>query len=250
MKLYHFNKLLFIKALKHRCFDPNTNNTCTNESAQATLVYDTLISNNLRLMLLAQTEIAKLLVSWRKATGVKQASLAHMLGVTQSAISNWETGKDVPSRRFMSRLADVMSSSYEERLRRDQLNIMGQTAIRACFDLDGVKLKMASQGLMKAWPSFSKLQGVRLVEHLVNESAYFLHDEGFIRLARQGEVAMISAVSDRHVQIDVDDIFRHRWTAIFRSYGPKILVDMTYDTCDANSDLGVENVFYYDDLAA
>lgn len=200
--------------------------------------------------MLAQTDIAKLLVSWRKAAGVKQASLAHMLGVTQSAISNWETGKDIPSRRLSARLIDVMSSSSEDRLRLDRLNMTGQAAIRASFDIDGVKLKMASRGLMKAWPSFSKLQDVRLVEHLVDEAAYFLHDEEFIRLVRQGEVAMISAVSDRHVQIDIDDIFRHRWTAVFRCYGPSVLVDMTYDSCEANSNTGVESVLYYDDLAA
>jgi hypothetical protein len=89
-----------------------------------------------------------------------------------------------------------------------------------------------------------------LIDHLVDEASLFLHDDAFVRLVRQGEVAMISAVSDRHVQLNVDDRFRHRWTAVFRSYGPQTFVDMTYETCTANTDKGVESILYYDDLAA
>lgn len=173
-----------------------------------------------------------------------------MLGVSQVAISHWETGKDVPNSRIFARLVDIMSSAAEDRYRLDRLTVLAQAAIRASFDIDGVKLVTASQGLMKAWPSFSKLQDVRLIENLVDEASLFLHDDEFIRLVRQGEVAMISAVSDRHVQLDVDDRFRHRWMAVFRSYGPRMLIDMTYEICDATATKGVENVFYYDDLAA
>lgn len=200
--------------------------------------------------MLAPNTLSMTLASWRKAACVKQAVLAEWLGVSQAAVSNWETGRDAPSPRIAGRLADIMSPTAEDRYRLDRLAMTSQRAIRAAFDLDGVRLKMASRGLVQAWPAFSQLQDKRLIEHLVDEASFFLHDDSFTRLVRQGEVALISAVSDRHVQLNVDDRFRHRWTAVFRSYGPQVLVDMTYETCATNADTGIESVVYYDDLAA
>ena len=196
------------------------------------------------------SSIGKLLRDWRKATGVKQESLAATLGVSQSAVSHWETGRDIPSRRLAGRLVDIMSATGEERLNVDRLAMLHQGAIRASFDLDGVKLVMASQGLTEAWPEFSKLANVRLEARLVDEASQFLHNDDFVRSARRGEVALISAVSDKHVEFTLDTGFRHRWIAVFRSYGQKMLVDMTYETCDANCPRGVESVTHYDSLVA
>lgn len=181
---------------------------------------------------------------------MKQESLAAVLGVSQSAVSNWETGRDVPNRRIVGRLVDIMSSTSEERLYVDRLAMLQQGAIRASFDLDGVKLVLASKGLITVWPKFSRFNDVRLVEHLVDEASQFLHNDDFVRSARRGEVALITAVSDKHVDLDLDASFRHRWIAVFRSYGQKMLVDMTYETCDANSSTGVESVIHYDSLVA
>lgn len=196
------------------------------------------------------SKIGLLLRDWRKANGVKQESLAAILGVSQSAVSQWENGHDIPHHRLIGRIVDMMTATCNDRLTVDNLAIRQQTAIRASFDLDGIKLVTASKGLTAAWPAFSKLVDLRLADRLVGESSHFMHDADFVRSARRGDVAMISAVSDKHVQMELDSAFRHRWIAVFRSYGARMLVDMTYEPCDPNAEIGVQNVTYFDTIAA
>lgn len=193
-------------------------------------------------------KIGTLLRDWRKANRVKQESLAAMLGVSQAAVSFWENGHDAPNPRLMGRMLDIMVATADDRLCADRLAMQQQGAIRASFDLDGVKLVMASKGLMAAWPKFSQLMDVRLEDHLVGEASHFLHDDKFVRSVRRGEVALISAISNQHVKMEIDSRFSHRWIAVFRSYGPRILVDMTYETCDPTRLPCIENVMHYDDI--
>lgn len=197
-----------------------------------------------------RSSLGQLLRDWRKATGVKQETLAQMLGVSQAAVSYWENGRDIPHRRLVGRILDIMSGTADERLHVDRIALQSQTSVRASFDLDGVRLVMASAGLAQAWPEFSQLTNVRLIERLVDEASEFLHDDDFVRSVRRGEVAIVSAVSDQHVKLDVDSRFLHRWVAVFRSYGPKMLVDMTYEPCAPTIRKGVETVTHYDSVLA
>lgn len=195
------------------------------------------------------SKIGLLLRDWRKANGVKQESLAAMLGVSQSAVSQWENGHDLPHRRLVGRIVEMMAATYDDRLKLDNLAIRQQSGIRASFDFDGLKLVTASKGLKSIWPEFSKLVDIRLTERLVGEASHFMHDADFVRSARRGDVAMISAVSDKHLNMDVDSAFRHRWIAVFRSYGARMLIDMTYEACDPLTEKGVQNVTYFDTIA-
>lgn len=192
--------------------------------------------------------IGQVIRDWRKAAAVKQDSLAAMLGVSQATISHWETGRDAPGRRIAGRMVDIMSPSAAERLQCDRLVMSMQGGIRAAFDLDGVRLMMASRGLTEVWPRFSRLSGTRLADHLVDEAARLMHDHAFVRTVRRGEIAMVSAISDRHVTLDLDRGFRHRWIAVFRTYGQKMLVNMSYESCDQASPPGVERVIDFDTL--
>lgn len=198
--------------------------------------------------MLRETDLCALLPNWRKASCLKQETLADILGVSQALVSKWETGKDVPSRRIAMRLLDAMSATSNDRFLLDRRAMQVSKTIRASFDVDGVKLTMLSQGLSATWPTFSTLINTRLIEHLVDEASHFLHDDSFVKSVRRGEVAMVSAVSDRHVAIDVDARFLHRWTAVFRSYGTRQLVEMTYDTCEPDAPKGVEQIVYFDEL--
>lgn len=193
--------------------------------------------------------IGQLLRDWRKAMGVKQDTIAQMLGVSQAAVSHWETGRDIPHRRLTGRILDIMAGTAEERLSVDRIALKGQTSVRASFDLDGVRLVMASKGLEQAWPQFSQLHNVRLINHLVDEASTFLHDDDFVRSVRRGEVAIVSAVSDQHIGLELDSRFRHRWIAVFRNYGHRMLVDMTYEPCDPGTLKGVESLTHYDEVA-
>lgn len=194
--------------------------------------------------------IGSVVRDWRKASGVKQDSLAAMLGVSQSAVSSWETGRDEPSRRVTGRLIDIMSPTGRDRLQLDNLALSIQGAVRASFDLDGVKLVMASRGLIAAWPDFARLTHSRLIERLVDEASLLLHDDDFVRSVRRGEIALVAGVSDRHVDLDmdVDKRFKHKWVAVFRTYGHKMSIDMTYEGCEASLSKCVESVTHYDSL--
>lgn len=196
-----------------------------------------------------RSSVGQLLRDWRKATGVKQETLAQMLGVSQAAVSHWENGRDIPHRRLMGRILDIMSGTSDERLYVDRIALKSQTSVRASFDLDGVKLVMASAGLQQAWPQFAQLTNVRLIDHLVDEASEFLHDNDFVRSVRRGEVAIVSAVSDQHIDLDVDSRFLHRWIAVFRSYGPRVLIDMTYEPCGAHEQKGVVCRTDYDSIS-
>lgn len=49
---------------------------------------------------------------------ITQAELAKMLGVSQSAISQWEAGKRYPKATLLPRIADTLGCTVDELLRR------------------------------------------------------------------------------------------------------------------------------------
>ncbi len=64
------------------------------------------------------------------------------------------------------------------------------------------------------------------------------------------EVAIVTAVSKRHVESNLDSGFLHRWSAVFRGYGTSMHVDMTYEPCNLADKQGVERVVFYDELSS
>jgi len=199
--------------------------------------------------MLTEADICKFLPLWRKGAGIKQDVLAEILGVSQGTVSRWETGKDVPSKRISLRLLDAMSASWNDRFALDRVAVSASKTVSASFDLDGVRLMMISQGLTATWPTFAGKLNSRLIDHLVDESGQFMQDDSFLKSVRRGEVAMVSAISDRHVSLDMDAGFLHQWTAVFRSYGTKVMVEMTYEKCETTAKKGIERVLYFDEIA-
>jgi transcriptional regulator with XRE-family HTH domain len=198
---------------------------------------------------LTEATICKMLPRWRKASGIKQHALAEFLGVSQGVVSKWETGKELPCKRISLRLLDAMSAASKDRFVLDRAAMAASTAVKASFDLDGVRLTMLSQGLIAAWPTFATKLNTRLQDHLVDEARLLLHDDGFVKSVKRGEVAMVSAISNRHVSLDIDAGFLHQWTAVFRSYGTRVMAEMTYEACDPGLETGIKSVVYFDELA-
>lgn len=172
-----------------------------------------------------------------------------MLGVSQAAISYWENGRDIPNRRIVGRILDLIAGTAPDRFHVDRLSMEHQSAVRASFDLDGVKLVMASKGLCTAWPAFSRLKDIRLIDRLVEEASEFLHNDDFIRSVRRSEVGVVSGISNRHINLDVDSHFLHSWVAVFRSYGSRMLVDMTYEPCVPGESTGIVGIVRYDEIS-
>lgn len=63
-----------------------------------------------------QIKIGKFIASCRKELGMTQANLAEKLGISDRAISKWETGKSMPDSGLMLELCDLLKINVNELL--------------------------------------------------------------------------------------------------------------------------------------
>ena len=63
-----------------------------------------------------QTKIGKFIASCRKEQGMTQAVLAEKLGISDRAVSKWETGKSLPDSGIMLELCDLLKINVNELL--------------------------------------------------------------------------------------------------------------------------------------
>ncbi len=63
-----------------------------------------------------QIKIGKFIAARRKAVGLTQAQLAEKLGITDRAVSKWETGKAMPDSSLMLTLCDILQISVTDLL--------------------------------------------------------------------------------------------------------------------------------------
>ena len=54
-----------------------------------------------------QVKIGKFIAACRKEKGITQAALAEKLGITDRAVSKWETGKSLPDASIMLELCKL-----------------------------------------------------------------------------------------------------------------------------------------------
>lgn len=63
-----------------------------------------------------QIQIGRFIASCRKEKNLTQADLAEMLGITDRAVSKWETGKSMPDSSIMLELCEILGISVNELL--------------------------------------------------------------------------------------------------------------------------------------
>lgn len=86
---------------------------------------------------------------YRLSKGLKQAALAHDLGVTQTMVSRWESGATCPSRRIQDRIFDLYWSSHTSVSRAAWLERIGRhPAIVGVIDAHG-RIQRASRGFLR-----------------------------------------------------------------------------------------------------
>jgi transcriptional regulator with XRE-family HTH domain len=184
---------------------------------------------------------------WRRANQIKQGTLALDLGVTQPAVSRWESGTDKPSPLIMDRLKAFMAP-IDLSLRLDMRLIERQAAMRAIFDCDRFQLLAASSGMRQAWPQLCSLIDYSFADDLINELAPLVSDHALNEQLLGGEIVLISGVSDRHLTLEVDEAFRHRWHICFKRSGTRLLADMTYEPCPSDLPIGITDIVTLDAL--
>ncbi|MEA1943466.1 MAG: helix-turn-helix domain-containing protein [Pseudomonadota bacterium] len=87
---------------------------------------------------------------YRLSKGLKQAALAHDLGVTQTMVSRWESGVALPSQRIQERIFDLYWTTHTSVSRAAWLErIARHPAIVGVIDADG-RIQRASRGFLRA----------------------------------------------------------------------------------------------------
>lgn len=70
-----------------------------------------------------QEKIGKFIAACRKEQGITQAVLAEKLGITDRAVSKWETGKSMPDSSLMLPLCGLLKINVNELLSGERLNM-------------------------------------------------------------------------------------------------------------------------------
>ena len=70
-----------------------------------------------------QEKIGRFISELRKEKGMTQASMADKLGITDKAISKWETGKSMPDSSIMLDLCDLLSINVNELLKGERISM-------------------------------------------------------------------------------------------------------------------------------
>lgn len=189
---------------------------------------------------------ARQLRLWRHLNGLKQRALADMLGVSQTAISFWESGRDVPNPAQVAQIAALMTKTGRDEVAIERAFVARQSAVRALFDLDGIRLLASSQGFRSLWPLNADLEGRRLGDHLVNEARTLAFDDDLRHAIHEGTLGLASGISLRQTDLDLDRTLLHRWHICFRRAGHRRLIDIVYEPCDADLAPGITDLVYLD----
>jgi len=198
---------------------------------------------------MSEDGIGAQLRTWRRANGIKQNVIAAALGVSQATISRWENGLDVPSLPILRRVTDLIATQIRDELAIETRFVENLSSVQAVFDIDGIRLVAASLGCSHAWPQFSRLKGRAFEGRMIGESRIIIDDAQTRREVVKGDIAMIIGVSTRHLDLEGDSPFKHRWISRFRLHGHRVLATLVYEPCDPETPTGIEQILHLDDIA-
>ena len=94
-----------------------------------------------------QEKIGKFIASCRKENGYTQAALAEKLGITDRAVSKWETGKSLPDASIMIELCKLLNINVNELLAGEHI-VMDN--YREMAEANMLELKKKEEGSNKA----------------------------------------------------------------------------------------------------
>ncbi|WP_341991486.1 helix-turn-helix transcriptional regulator [Azorhizobium sp. AG788] len=198
---------------------------------------------------MSEFSIGQKLRIWRRANGIKQDAMAAALGVSQATVSRWESGRDIPSIEISRRITDLVATKVRDELAIESRFLERLSAIQAIFEIDGIRFQAASSGCRRIWPRFSRLIGRSFEARMVGETRIILDDAETRRGVIAGDIAMIVGVSTRHLDLEADAAFKHRWISRFWFHGHRIFATLAYEPCAADTPTGIEQILRLDDIA-
>lgn len=188
------------------------------------------------------------LPQWRRVRGLSVSMLAGELGVSERTLRLWEAGHTRPKPYLGHRILEMMRENAAADLALTRMMIEQDTVMAALFDFADVRLICASRGLAVVWPNFSLMIGTAFRPLLTRDSARLMSDRAFVRGVRQGRVVGLSGVADRHISLDTDALVRHRWTASFKTYGLRLIAELSYEPCGGDEATGLRGIAHFNEV--
>jgi len=187
---------------------------------------------------------------WRSLNRIKQEALAAMLGVSHVAVSKWENGHSRPSRLMALRLHDVMSGVHQGRLAAEIAFTAPQLQMKVLTRGPNMEFVGVSKGFLDVFPEFQELRGKHMRSFMMNEALHYCEGSDLLKEAVNGEVMMMTGVSNRIVCVgsDVADDFRLRWHTIVRHIDGELIHEVIFEPCAASTQTGFERVLRKEDI--
>lgn len=116
-------------------------------------------------------ELGKKIAYYRKNLNITQDALAKQLGISNQAVSKWETDQSCPDVELLPKLADIFGISLDELFEREWTAASGECEQAAENTEKTALLTLGTAGLQLPWGDDGKLRAVLFVGHqLVRKS--------------------------------------------------------------------------------
>lgn len=188
--------------------------------------------------------------NWRKSLGIKQAALAQMVGVSQTAVSRWENGLDKPSVDHSIRIREIIAqdeySAAQIEIRKQQLDV----GLKIMLDLDGMKQLATSPLVRELFPRVRQLENQCTADYLIEQAAKIWMNAELLRSIKKNEVAIITGVSSKGHLRGFDELrFKHRWSATFQRIFTKNYVYVCLEPSEPSAEPDSCNIYFVDDIS-
>lgn len=126
-----------------------------------------------------QIKIGRFISECRKELGLTQAALSEKLGVTDRAVSKWETGRSMPDSSIMLELCDILHVSVNELLMGERINMENNNEKNEKLLLDMAKevekknkIIWANMWIIMLVSMIALLAGIFVAAYLVPEGVW------------------------------------------------------------------------------
>lgn len=126
-----------------------------------------------------QIKIGRFISECRKELGLTQAALSEKLGVTDRAVSKWETGRSMPDSSIMLELCDILHVSVNELLLGERINMENNNEKNEKLLLDMAKevekknkIIWANMWIIMLVSMIALLAGIFVAAYLVPEGVW------------------------------------------------------------------------------
>jgi len=185
-----------------------------------------------------------LLPQWRRERGLSVSMLADELGVSKRTLRHWEASLSCPRPYLRHRILEMMREDGHADFAMTKMMIERETSMATLFDFADLRLICASRGMAAVWPIVERMNGTAFPPLIANETARLISDRALFQGIRQGMVIGLSGVMDRHVYLDTDPLVHHRWTASFKTYGLRLIAELSYEPCGCDEVIGLRTLHF------